>query len=421
MEPLVVLLAVASLALLEKRTPLAEALAVSAAVWGAAVRISCLPAALLVLGIAVYRNRRSFRRWGVLVLAAATQLGLLLGLPLAAAGERMVFDVLGAQMLRHQQFGTGRESGLGGSILANSGAVLDHVTRLYPGVMAGGLLLAVLAWLSLRRRALRGLEARHAVPLAVAVALYLPQLTVQYVGEVYLLASAVILAVLVGCGLARLAETRIEGSGAPSTDHRLDTVVPSPSGAVPAPVGRSSGDRAGISGRSLATALAVILVALQAGSCLHDTQWRVSHARRPLARLSRVAERVAGMVGTGEQIVTFNTYLAVEAGRRVAPGFEPSWFSFYPALTTGEARSRGVVNLDLVREAVRDPRTACVLLTDFDVRLLAQAGGLDLPPWRPLNERQIVRVLEELDRRFTLVETVAEFGQWEDNLYILKR
>ena len=385
-EPLgALLVVVSSWFLLARRSRLSQALAVSTMVWASAVRISSIPAALLVLGIALYGSRAS-RAWcACLAALAAGQFALLLGAPLAASGGRMVFDVFEAQLFRGRQFLPDGGMGITEQVFTTARSILDHLTRLYPGVTIVVLALGLCAGLCWRTEILHRLRPADRTLALLAVVLYVPQLAVAYVGEVYMLASIVLLAVLAGCGIQRLHGALAPGRGA-----------------------------------SLALGLAGGAVLVQLATIPLDTVY-VSTKFSPTQQLSRVARRVAELVPKDRRVVTFSAYLAVEADRTVAPGFETSWFSFFPSLSRDRAADLHVLNTELVERAVVDPATAGVLFTDLDFRLLASSRGLALPSRRPFTEEDLFAVLDGLKSGYALVEVVPAFGQWHDNLYILTR
>ena len=211
--------------------------------------------------------------------------------------------------------------------------------------------------------------------------LYLPQLTVTFVGEVYLLASVIVVSVLVGCAIQDLHCRLREGPGAP-----------------------------------LVLGLAASAILVQAGAAVNDIEWQSSFKYRAFSNLREVALKVAALVPPDRQMVAFSTYLPIEAGRRVAPGFETSWFSFFPSFPDARASDLHVINLDGFRRAVGDPATSVVALTDFEVKMLAQAQGKSLPPQRPLTEQELFEALEDLKGRYVLVSVVPSFGQWHDFL-----
>lgn len=387
MEPLTGFLAALSLyCLLGQTGRTAELLAVSATVWASAVRISCLPAVFLVLGLVFYRNRGSWGRCAVVAALAVAQLGVVLGLPLALSGERMIFDVIGAQLWRYKQFHPEPSIRAGQLVLGAAGAILDHLTRLYVGTTVSVLTLGTVALASYRTEILSRARREYVILAATAGVLYLPQLSVMYVGEVYLLASVIVLAVLVGCAASDLRRKLRGGAGG-----------------------------------ALVLGLAGTAILVQSASCVQDTQWKDSLHSRTLSQLREVASRLAQIVPPGGQIVTFSTYLAIEAGRRVPPEFAASWFSFFPALPRERADELHVVSMETLRRAIQDPATACVALTDFEVKMLAQAQGKELQPKRPLTEAELFDVLGDLRGRYVLIEVVPRFGQWHDFLYILRR
>jgi hypothetical protein len=104
----------------------------------------------------------------------------------------------------------------------------------------------------------------------------------------------------------------------------------------------------------------------------------------------------------GSQVLTFDTYLALEAKRRIPPGLEMSIFSYRPTWTAQQARRYKVVNNELLLEIMRGDVGAAVF-SEFDLNLL-------------YGERD--RLLETLYGNFRWAKTVPGLGPLRDDLRI---
>ncbi|MBC7261483.1 MAG: hypothetical protein H5T63_05675, partial [Chloroflexi bacterium] len=144
----------------------------------------------------------------------------------------------------------------------------------------------------------------------------------------------------------------------------------------------------------------------------------------PLQDLEWVAQHVAALVPSHKQVATFDTYVAVEANRSVAHGLEMNMFSFFPRLSDEEAERYHVVNEDLFTRILHDDRTACAVLTDFDLRMMtikAWPWQEWEPPGEPLTEEELLEWLPALRDGYKLARIFPQFGPFEDNLYLLVR
>ena len=104
----------------------------------------------------------------------------------------------------------------------------------------------------------------------------------------------------------------------------------------------------------------------------------------------------------GSQLLTFNSYLALEAKRKIPPGLEMSIFSYRPTWTTQQARRYKVVNNELLLEIMRGDVSAAVF-SEFDLNLL-------------YGERNLL--LETLYQNFRWAKTVPGLGPLRDDLRI---
>lgn len=75
----------------------------------------------------------------------------------------------------------------------------------------------------------------------------------------------------------------------------------------------------------------------------------------------RAVAELRARTGPGAPVWSFDTSLVVQAGRRVLPGFEMSYFGLYPAATRAYAEQRRVLDLSLALEPLTSRGAAAVL------------------------------------------------------------
>lgn len=362
-------------------------LSVSSMLWASAVRVSYFPSFLLILGIVLYRNSPSRARIGTILLTVLAQGSILFGLPLWLARDRMLFNVILAQLGRASRLPTESYSYPWHlvAIFFSNIVILQH----FMFVIA----LLALAMVAVVRFAWRG-STSHPAPThkacatigSVALAVYLPNLVPPTWLVVYFVPTFCMLAILIGVAL--------DGIYTSMTD-RL--------------------------GKQFVLSFVLALFASQLVMSAAISQWQYATVDSPhLKGLSEAADYIQGAVPEDMELVTFSTYIAVEANRKVAEGLEMSVFSFFPLLSDAEATRYSVVNRNLLRRALLSPKTGAALLIDSDLRMLTS------PAWDPkcnegLSQDELTELLPELNGQYTLTRVIPDFGQWQDNLYILLR
>jgi 4-amino-4-deoxy-L-arabinose transferase-like glycosyltransferase len=126
----------------------------------------------------------------------------------------------------------------------------------------------------------------------------------------------------------------------------------------------------------------------------------------PLAQLDAAAAQVRDRVPPGEEFWTFDTYLAVAAGRPVPTWLALSHYSYYGSLPDGGAARYRVANDAGLRRALAGPPPAALAVTDTTFAIFAPPA-----PGEP-------SIRELIGARYRVVATVPNFGQWGDTLYI---
>lgn len=215
-EPLTSFLAVFSLySLLACPATLTGAiLSASSMLWASAVRVSYVPSFLLMLGIVLYRNSHSRARIATILFIVLAQGSILFGLPLRLARDRMLFNVILAQLGRASRLLTDSHS-YPWHLVAN---VLSNIAILQPFMFVIALL--TLAMLAIMRFAWRG-STSHLAPIhktcaaigTVALAVYLPNLVPPTWDLVYFVPPFCMLAILIGVALERVYTSMTDSLG----------------------------------------------------------------------------------------------------------------------------------------------------------------------------------------------------------------
>ena len=386
-EPLAILLVMSGLYcfLALPREPARSILSTGCLVAATAARISCLPAALLALGMALYQNRHAPRTAAKIVASTVGLVALLFGPFLWADPQAMVFNIYTFQRYRDAQWGNPLNLNPWKWFYARVCFSADCLIRWFPSAV---LALTVLVPFTLGRSASD--KRRHLTywtMLGLAAVLYIPNLVApNRLIETYFVPSFVVLAIFCGCAIA---DYRRRLSGTPAA--------------------------------SLLMAIAVALVITQGLDFIAHHSGSVNPTSPQLGTLREVARYVASVTPPEGQVVTLDTYLAVEAGCRVAPGLDRNYFSYFPHFSDQEAARYHVVNDHLLAQAMLDKATTCVLLTDHAIQLISEK---EMQPGRftkPLSEDDLYSRLPMLRGEYTLTRVVPDFGAWHDNLYVLVR
>ena len=388
-EPLVTFFSVASLHALccLRREPARSLVAVACLIMAAGTRISCLPAAAAALALGLYRNRNNHLHILLLLGVSTLMLALLFGVFLLMAPEQTIFNIYTFQRYRDLQWGNPVVLSPVEWICTRVYLIGIHLSSVYPAALQVLLPLVPFTLFSARERLSRELLACLALMLVLALLLYCPNLLApNRILPTYMTPSFVIMALFFGCAVGAHYRT-LEGTVA----------------------------------ARLLMFLALSVVCTQALTGLQSDTARLDTVSPQLETLREVARFVASNTTPEEQVVTFDTYIAVEADRKVALGLDRNFFSYFPYLSDEEARKYRVVNDNLLAEAILDERTAFVLFTDYDIRLITEKEERLEQPDRPLSDDELFSLLPVLKGEYALVRVVPDFGQWHDNLYVFAR
>ena len=145
-----------------------------------------------------------------------------------------------------------------------------------------------------------------------------------------------------------------------------------------------------------------------------DRFWSQKKEKTELAKLREMGRIVNALDPDGTDILTQDLYLAVETGRTVPPGLELGPFSYFPEMSTDEARAAHVLNRELMDE----------LLASAPCRIAACSGyafAIAAPKCveTPFDEQK--RLFKVLKRRYELTVAEPNFGQNATTLLLLTR
>ena len=135
-----------------------------------------------------------------------------------------------------------------------------------------------------------------------------------------------------------------------------------------------------------------------------DRFWVVRKSQPDLALLRATGREIAAQVPPEAYLLTQDTYLAVEARRRVPPGFEMGPFSYFPELGDADAQRYHVLNARRLATTLAAGQAPVIALSGYGLALAA-------PVMTPVPEPQIAAFLEIIGRRYRLDRTIEHFGQ----------
>lgn len=145
-----------------------------------------------------------------------------------------------------------------------------------------------------------------------------------------------------------------------------------------------------------------------------DRIWWRMREQPALLQVRDVARRVREASGDERELLTQDTYIAVEAGLRVPRGWEMGVFSYYPDWPRDRAERMRVVNRELLREQLSTSPARVAALSDY-------AFSIAAPAVVPIAEDERLDLLRLLEARFSPAETVNAFGQGNTPLRIYTR
>ena len=144
-----------------------------------------------------------------------------------------------------------------------------------------------------------------------------------------------------------------------------------------------------------------------------DRFWVVKRTPSDLAKLRQVGRMIRENIPADRQLLTQDTYLAVEAQRRVPAGFEMGPFSYFPDLDEVTASRCHVLNRAGMLRALR---LADAPLAAFSGYSLA----IGSPAMHELSAEEQTQLWQAVADRYDLIDRLPDFGQGATKLGVWK-
>lgn len=145
-----------------------------------------------------------------------------------------------------------------------------------------------------------------------------------------------------------------------------------------------------------------------------DRIWWRMRERPALMQLQDVARRIRAESGESSELLTQDTYLAVEAGLRVPPGWEMGIFSYYPDWTHDRAQRMHVLNREMLRKDLLTSQARVAAMSDYGFSVAA-------PAVVPLPEAEQREWWALLESQFKPAGEIPYFGQGNTTLRLYTR
>lgn len=145
-----------------------------------------------------------------------------------------------------------------------------------------------------------------------------------------------------------------------------------------------------------------------------DRIWWRMREKPALLQLRDAARQIRAAAGNSVELLTQDTYLAVEANMRVPAGWEMGIFSYYPDWPYKEAYRMHVLNRDLLLESMDISQARVAALSDYSFSVAAPAVA-------PLPEEARTALWEAVESRYTPDGEIRYFGQGNTTLHLYKR
>ena len=141
--------------------------------------------------------------------------------------------------------------------------------------------------------------------------------------------------------------------------------------------------------------------------------WRMKD-RPPLLTLRAAAAEVRKLAPEGGELLTEDTYLAVEAGMTVPRGLELGPFSYFPGFSDDQAHARHVVNEALLRDILRTSPARVAAFSGYGLAIRApQIDEVD-----PATQESLQALVRE---RYKPAGEIPYFGQASTTLRLFTR
>ena len=145
-----------------------------------------------------------------------------------------------------------------------------------------------------------------------------------------------------------------------------------------------------------------------------DRIWWKKKPVSPIAQLQHAAKVVRESVGTNDEIITQDTYLAVEAGVQVPRGMEMGPFCYFPDFTTSKAKQLHVLNKELMMDLLQGTQAPFVALSGYGF-------AISSPTITEVKNDEQLYFRKLLGKKYTLIKEIPHFGQAHTSLQLFKK
>lgn len=144
-----------------------------------------------------------------------------------------------------------------------------------------------------------------------------------------------------------------------------------------------------------------------------DRIWWPLKEQSPLADLREAGRIVREQSEPGDELLTQDTYLAVEARRRVPAGLELGPFSYYPEWDDEQAAACHVLNRVGMRRLLQETGASLAAFSGYGL-------AVQCPEVIPLSDEAQAELRQIVNARYDLIKTIPQFGQAYTDLELLK-
>lgn len=123
-------------------------------------------------------------------------------------------------------------------------------------------------------------------------------------------------------------------------------------------------------------------------------------------RMHQAVKLIKGITKAGDNVITCNHELAVEANLAVLPGYEIAEFSYSPGMSRAQAKKLNMVYPGKLREDIEARKADIICLTPRDIVMLGQGSAKELE----------AIFLNNYDVRYV----IPQYGQFFQDLYVMK-
>lgn len=170
-------------------------------------------------------------------------------------------------------------------------------------------------------------------------------------------------------------------------------------------------------------ALAVVLLSgASAFSSARNQEWFVAGRDRiwwplreqtALGKVQSVGRTLRELSDPGDELLTQDAYLAVEAGLRLPAGLEMGPFSYFPDMSRDDATARHLLNRGMLKELLVTSRSPLAVLSGWSF-------AISLPTVTRVPELERNALLDGVQKRYETVADLGAVGQADTYLTILK-